>query len=120
MTTIFYLMTLIFMGYEIWSIIHPNSFADTSYGIKQYTEDKAITAELMNGCVIALVTGLYILWAMAGLFSSNAKWFLLLLAIGFFSISLRKLFPKQSSIIMGIDAFLSVIILCVIFINHFI
>jgi hypothetical protein len=120
MATIFYLMTLIFMGYEIWSITHPDFLANTVNGLKEYKEEKLITPEFMNGCVISLIAGLYILWAMAGLLSSNAKWFLLLLAIGFFSISLRKLFPKQSSIIMGIDAFLSVIILCVIFINHFI
>jgi hypothetical protein len=120
MTTIFYSMTLIFLGYELWSITHAKAFGELTYGLRQYREDKAITPELMNGCVIAFISGLYMLWAVAGLFSSNGKLFLLLILIGGFSNGLRTMFPRQSTIIIAIDAFICLVILCVIFINHFI
>jgi hypothetical protein len=120
MTTIFYLMTLIFIGYEIWSITHTHVLTELSYGLKQYREDKAVTPELMNGCVVATFSMLYLSWSIIGLFSSNAKFFLMLLVIGVISNLFRRVFPKQMSLIIGIDAFLSVVVLCVIFINYFI
>jgi len=120
MTTVFYLMTLIFMGYELWALTHTNFFADLSYGIKQYTEDKAITPELMKGCIVAAFSMFYTAWCIVGLFSSNAKFFLILLLIGALGSILRKLYPKQSPFIVGIDAFVCTVILCVIFINYFI
>jgi hypothetical protein len=120
MTTVFYLLTLIFIGYEIWSITHTRTLTQLSYGLRQYKEDKAITPELMNGCVIGTFSMLYLSWSIIGLFSNNAKFFLMLLAIGVVSNFLRRVFPRQMSLIIGVDAFVCTIILCVIFIVHFI
>lgn len=120
MTTLFYLATLIFIGYEIWAINNTHVFKKISYGLKQYKEEKIITPDLMKGCLIATFSVFYTLWCIIGLFSNNAKFFLILLVMGFISNFLRKYFSKEIDIIVGIDAFLSVVVLCVIFINYFI
>jgi hypothetical protein len=120
MATIFYLMTFIFIGYELWVLTHTDFLSNLSYHNKQFIKDKIITAELMHGCVVFVFSIFYTIWCIIGLFSVNAKFFLILLLVGIIGGILRRLYKNQSQVIIGIDSFICIVTLCVIFINHFI
>lgn len=119
MTTIFYLFTILFIGYELLVLFKPYKFKDVSAHFKAYVQTKEITYDFITAIWIAAVQLLYLFWSIIGLFSNNAKYFLMLLALGMVTGILKKLFSKVDLIIIGLDAFCSITILCVIFINHF-
>ena len=119
MATLFYLFTLLFIGYELLVLFKPERFKDISYAIKQYTRDKTITYDFITSMLIVFFQLFYIAWAVIGLFSGNAKYFLILLAIGIFTGPLKRAFKKADVFIMGLDAFCSIFVLCLIFISRF-
>lgn len=120
MTTIFYSMTLIFLGYELYVLINVDTQRKLIQNLKNYDSgSEALSSDLMKGCFFSFVTGLYFLWAAVGLFSSNSMLFLLLFLIGIVSYISKKVFPDGYTVFMGIDAFLSIVLLCVIFVNYF-
>jgi len=119
MTTIFYLFTLVFIGYELLVLLKPYKFKDVSAHFKAYIQTKEITYDFITAVWIAVIQFLYLFWSIIGLFSSNAKYFLILLLLGMLTGILKKLFSKADIVIIGLDAFCSITILCVIFINHF-
>lgn len=119
MTTIFYLFTLIFIGYELLVLFKPYKFKDVSAHFKAYIQTKEITYDFITAVWIAAVQFLYLFWSIIGLFSDNAKYFLILLVLGMVTGPLKRLFSKADIVIIALDAFTSILLLCIIFINHF-
>ena len=119
MTTIFYLFTLVFIGYELLVLFKPYKFRDLAGPIKEYTKTKDITYDFITAILIFVVQLLYLLWAFVGLFSSNYKYFIILLALGMITGPLKRLFKSADIVIIALDAFTSVMLLCIIFINYF-
>lgn len=119
MTTIFYLFTLIFIGYELLVLFKPYKFKDLAAPFKEYVQTKEITYDFITAIWLFVIQTFYMFWCIIGLFSVNSKYFLILLSIGLLTSVLKKLFSKVDLMIIGWDAFCSITILCVIFINHF-
>ena len=119
MITIFYLFTLLFIGYELVVLLKPYKFKDLAAPFKEYIQTKQITYDFITAIWLAVVQLFYLLWSIVGLFSSNARYFLILLLLGMLTSILKKLFSKADIVIIGLDAFCSITILCVIFISYF-
>lgn len=119
MATLFYLFTLLFIGYELLVLFKPHRFKDIGYAIKQYNRDKTITYDFITSMLIVFFQLFYIVWTVIGCFSGNAKYFLILLAIGMVTGPLKSMFKKADILIVTVDAFCSIFVLCLIFISHF-
>lgn len=119
MTTLFYLMSLLFIGYELLVLFKPYRFKDIGGPIKEFNQSKAYTYDFITSMIIISFQLFYICWSVIGLFSSNALYFLLLLVLGIVTGLLKHAFRKADVMIVGLDAFCSIWLLCVIFINHF-
>lgn len=121
MTTLFFILTVFFIMYEIHTILNPKK--TLKYLVKlsnnSWTSD---SSEVANGCLFIVFLISYLIWSIIGL-SISTQWysFLALVALSFVTSLLNRLTGSLNgkSIIRVIDGIISVLILSFIFINHF-
>ena len=121
MTTLFYLITVPFIIWELYVIIKSEKLCKFKDEIGSYKKGDPINIQyLIKGSVLAVVHILYMIWAFVGLFSSNALYFALLFLLSLFTYAISKYSYKsyEADIKRG-DAMLSLIILVSIFLRHF-
>lgn len=132
MTTVFFLMTIVFFFYEFSVFKSPE---DEIKRLKRIMEDKVFeqqedqigfTKEQKLGCQYVFLVMSYFIWTIIGLtFSSQWAVFGLLMIFGFFIGFVKgilKRMPNGESVIIGVkrfDGFVSMIILIYIYLNHF-
>ena len=132
MTTLFFLMTIVFFFYEFSVFKSPE---DEIKRLKRIMEDKVFeqqedqigfTKEQKLGCQYVFLVMSYFIWTIIGLtFSSQWAVFGLLMIFGFFIGFVKgilKRMPNGESVIIGVkrfDGFVSMIILIYIYLNHF-
>jgi len=121
MTTLFYLMTVPFIIWELYVIIKSEKLCKFKDEIDSYRKGDPINTQfLIKGSILTVVHVLYIIWAFIGLFSSNALYFALLFLLSLFTYAISKYSYKsyEADIKRG-DAMLSLIILVSIFLRYF-
>jgi len=121
MTTLFYLMTVPFIIWELYVIIKSEKLCKFKDEIDSYRKGDPINTQfLIKGSILTVVHILYIIWAFIGLFSSNALYFALLFLLSLFTYTISKHSYKsyEADIKRG-DAMLSLIILVSIFLRYF-
>lgn len=108
MTHIFYFLLTIPLLYELYIMNNPRKFNNFKTNFINRDKSKKLTD---NQALFVLVTLTYLLLTLLGLFSF--QWILFLV------ILLMSLMPKKYSIIICLDAFITVTILLFIIINKY-
>lgn len=132
MTTVFFLMTIVFFFYEFSVFKSPEDEIKRMKRIKedkvfdQQEGQKGFTKEQKLGCQYVFLIMSYFIWTIIGLtFSSQWAVFGLLIVFGFFIGFVKgivKRIPNGESGVIGVkrfDGFVSMIILSYIYLNHF-
>lgn len=128
MTTLFYLLTIVFFIYEFSVFTNPkdemkrmnrmkkDKFFDNQEG------QKSFTSEQKSGCQYVFFLMGYLIWSFIGLtFSPQWIVFGLLIVFGMFISITRKTMKNNDQIISlkRFDGFVSMILLLYIYFNHF-
>jgi hypothetical protein len=132
MTTIFYLLTILFIFFEItrFNRIEKIRLALDTIGKKKKEDpeseldEESIKNLKTNGCFYASVALLYLIWSFIGL-ALSSHWYLfgILLLIGIFTSILRKIISlvRKSDYywLSRLNSFLSSLVLVSVFFAHF-
>ena len=128
MTSIFFILAVFFLFYEIGVALKPSK---VNLRLKQLMDKDKFkelkTEDKVGGCLFSLVQIFYLIWSVIGLaFASQWISFALLFAIGLVSGLLNKAFRmkkiEDSKVALGlrsIDALLCAFIIFDIFMTHF-
>ena len=121
MTTLFYLLCILFIGYEISIVIKAEKYCEFKDKLTQYNNgDTVNTRFLIKAFLLAAFSIFYMAWAIIGLFSSLKIYFFSLFILSLLSmVATKYAFKNYENLIKRIDAVISVLILLEIFTKHF-
>ena len=121
MTTLFYLLCILFIGYEISIVIKAKKYCEFKDKIAQYNNgDTVNTRFLLKAFLLSAFSIFYMAWAIIGLFSSLKIYFFSLFILSLLSmVATKYAFKNYENLIKRIDAVISVLILLEIFTKHF-
>jgi hypothetical protein len=122
MTTLFFLLAVLFMMYEISVIYNAKSRVKLIEELKnkQFWEEAEKDLKA-RGCIFLFMNILYLIWAVIGVaLASQWHMFILLFSVGIIEKMMLKIVPvTEKSSVKIIDATISSLVLLWIFINHF-
>ena len=121
MTTLFYLMTILFIGYEAYVLVKTNNMCRFKDELVNFNRGNTVnTRFIIKAFYLSAVNMIYLVWAIVGLFSSSKLYFLFLIMLGLLAyLATRYSHKSQEVTIKRLDAGFSMVVLIYIFMNHF-
>ena len=121
MTTLFYLMTILFIGYEVYVLVKADNICKFKDELVGFNKGNTVNTQfIIKAFFLSAVNIIYLVWAIVGLFSSSRLYFLYLIMLGLLAyLATRYSHKSQEVTIKRLDAGFSMVVLIYIFMNHF-
>lgn len=112
MIHLFYLSSIVFVIYSIFSMINPKKLTNFFSSFKELKNSKELTNDkIATGCLLALISVFFLIWVLVGLLTFQWPLFILLLVLSYI--------PARHYVIRFIKSFVVTNLLIFILLNAY-